>query len=480
MKKLFALIPILSFCLTVAFAEERPPVVSSSKPNVILVMTDDQGWGQTGYYNHPVLKTPNLDKMAEQGLRMDRFYSGASNCSPTRASVMTGRTNDRTGVLTHGHGLHSQEKTIAQALQAAGYNTAHFGKWHLNYLRGAGAPILAEDPHGPGKFGFDYWLSVTNFFDLDPLMSRNGTFEKLKGDSSEVAVAEALKYIKGQLDDGKPFFTVIWFGSPHSPFQGLEKDLAHFPDLVEKDRHHYAELVAMDRSIGTLRKGLRKMGVADNTIVWFNSDNGGLPEIKVDTVGGLKGNKNTMNEGGIRVPCVIEWPKGIKPKISSYPAFTADIFPTIASVVGLPRSSMNAVIDGIDISPLFTKDLKKRKQPIPFCHNERYVIIDNNFKLMVENKGEARLYDLDKDFTESDNVILEHPEQAQRMMAVLDKFSASLVASRAGADYPEGVVLDPGRIRQFWAEYEPYWPHLERLAKEKNLKSYVEKHAPKE
>ncbi len=453
---------------------------AGERPNVILVMTDDQGWGQTGYYNHPVLKTPNLDKMAKQGLRLDRFYAGGPVCSPTRATVMTGRTHDRTGVYNHGYGLNSQEKTIAQAMRDAGYNTAHFGKWHLNYLRGAGAPILAEDPHGPGKFGFDYWLSVTNFFDLNPLMSRNGKFERLKGDSSEVVVAEALKYIDGQLDDGKPFFTVIWFGSPHAPFQGLEKDVALFPDLVEKDQHHHAELVAMDRSIGTLRKGLRKLGMADNTLVWFNSDNGGLKDIKVDTVGGLRGHKGTMYEGGLRVPCVIEWPNGIKPRISSYPAFTADIFPTLASVVGLDRSSMNAVIDGIDISPLFKKDLKKRKQPIPFCNSDRYVLLDNEFKLMIEKDGEAILYNLKKDPTESENVILDHPELAQRMMARMEAFRLSLAGSQAGNDYPEGKVLDPGRERQFWPEYEPYWPHLDELAKDSNLQSYVKRHAPKD
>ena len=123
---------------TQATAAETPP-------NIILVMADDQGWGQTGYYNNPVLKTPNLDAMAANGLRFDRYYAAAPVCSPTRASVLTGRTNLRTGVLSHGYALRRQEKTIAQALKAAGYATGHFGKWHLNGLRGPGVPILAED-----------------------------------------------------------------------------------------------------------------------------------------------------------------------------------------------------------------------------------------------------------------------------------------------------------------------------------------------
>lgn len=446
-----------------------------TRPNVVLVMSDDQGWGQTGYYNHPVLNTPNLDNMADSGLRLDRFYSGGCTCSPTRSSVMTGRTNDRTGVYEHGWGLNLQEKTIAQAMRSAGYNTAHFGKWHLNYLRGPGVPILDEDPHGPGKVGFDYWLSVTNFFDINPLMSRNGKFERLHGDSSEVVVAEALKYIERQKDDGKPFFTVIWFGSPHSPFQGLEKDVAQFPSLQQTGKHHHAEIVAMDRSIGTLRKGLRDLGLADNTIVWFNSDNGGLPKVEVDSVGGLRGNKGTMYEGGIRVPCVIEWPKVIQPRISSYPASTVDIFPTIASIVGLDKSAMNELVDGIDISPLFTNDLKKRSKPIPFSQTGRSVIIDNNYKLLQDNKGKQFLYDLEKDPKETDDLMDKLPQVAAAMKQKMEEFLVSLEGSKQGKDYPEGVVLSPGREREYWSTYAPYAPYLEMFAKDENLKNFVDR-----
>ena len=158
----------------------------AEQPHIVLVMTDDQGWGQTGYNNHPVLKTPNLDAMAANGLRFDRFYAAAPVCSPTRASVLTGRSNMRTGVESHGFALRKQERTLAQALKKAGYATGHFGKWHLNGLRGPGVPIRGDDTHGPGQFGFDTWLSVTNFFDRDPVMSRKGTFVEFSGDSSEI------------------------------------------------------------------------------------------------------------------------------------------------------------------------------------------------------------------------------------------------------------------------------------------------------
>ena len=203
MKKLNILISIL-----ILSAVSCQKTVETN-PNIILIMTDDQGWGQTGYYNHPVLKTPNLDAMAKNGIRFDRFYAAAPVCSPTRASVLTGRTNDRSGVPSHGYALRTQEKTIGKALQKAGYATGHFGKWHLNGLRGPGVPIFKEDSHSPGNFGFDHWLTVTNFFDINPLMSENGSFVDLKGDSSEIIVNKALAFIKKKISENVLFFTVI-------------------------------------------------------------------------------------------------------------------------------------------------------------------------------------------------------------------------------------------------------------------------------
>ena len=160
---LILIIILTTACLPPSKAESEAS--TADKPNIILVMADDQGWGQTGYYNHPILKTPNLDAMAAAGLRFDRFYAGGPVCSPTRATVLTGRSHDRTNVQSHGYPLRNQEKTVAQALQRAGYATGHFGKWHLNGIRGPGVPVLKEDKRHPGKFGFDTWLSVTNFFE---------------------------------------------------------------------------------------------------------------------------------------------------------------------------------------------------------------------------------------------------------------------------------------------------------------------------
>lgn len=464
-----ALLAVFLLCLPAFCA-------AAARPNIILVMADDMGWGQTGYYDHPVLETPHLDAMAANGLRFDRFYAGGPVCSPTRASVLTGRTHDRTGVENHGFPLRLQEKTIAQALREAGYATGHFGKWHLNGLRGPGVPILADDTHGPGGMGFDRWLSVTNFFDVNPILSRMGDFEEFAGDSSEIAVAEALKFVGEQAEAGKPSFTVIWYGTPHSPWMALDRDQGLFPDLDDKSRDHYAELAAMDRSIGTLRKGLREIGIAEDTMVWFCSDNGGLKGFKPDTVGGLRGYKGSLYEGGIRVPGIIEWPRGITgPRVTGFPAAVMDIFPTVADIVRLPSGAMLQPQDGISLKPLFEKELGKRREPIGFHHSGRGALIDNEFKLYLDKIGDGKpvLYHLVDDPAETTDVSGKFPEVAQRLAERFSVWNRSVEASIAGKDYPEGRVNQPQPPRQFWTEVEAYRPHFAEWRKRPEYEAFL-------
>jgi arylsulfatase A-like enzyme len=434
------------------------------KPHIVLVMADDQGWGQTGYYNHPLLKTPNLDAMAANGLRFDRFYAGGPVCSPTRASVLTGRTHDRTGVYSHGYPLRHQEKTLPQAMKDAGYATGHFGKWHLNGLRGPGVPVLASDTHHPGTFGFDEWLTVTNFFDMNPLMSRRGNFEEFQGDSSEVIVAEALKFIDKQAKSGRPSFTVVWYGSPHSPFIASEEDAKPFAQLDKKGRQHHGELVAMDRSIGALREGLRRLGIAEDTLVWFKSDNGGLGGVGCDSVGGLRGTKGSVYEGGLRVPGIIEWPSGIQPRITNYPAGAIDIFPTLVDLLDLPHNSMGSLVDGVSLVPMFKADDGRRQQPLPFQFARHTVLIDNDHKIIFDRAKETfELYNLKTDVSESQNLYDTELETAVRMEKLVRQLADSIARSDQGLDYPEGEVVgfDPGR--RFWVEDPAYEPYLEML-----------------
>ncbi|TWU05646.1 sulfatase family protein [Stieleria varia] len=446
---------------------------SVQRPNIVLVMTDDQGWGQTGYYNHPVLKTPNLDAMAASGLRFDRFYAGAPVCSPTRACVLTGRANDRTGVLSHGYALRRQEITLPQILRQHGYTTGHFGKWHLNGYRGPGAPILHSDDHNPGEFGFDDWLSVTNFFDRDPIMSRKGKFEEFQGDSSEIVVSEASKFITRQARSGKPFLAVLWFGSPHDPFLAADDDRGEFSELDPPSQHHYGELVAMDRSVGTLRKNLRELGIQKETLVWFCSDNGGLPKIKPDTVGGLRGNKGTVYEGGLRVPGIIEWEGRIDPRISRYPASVLDILPTVLELTQTPYPYPQRPLDGLSLVTVFDQEPARREKPIPFRQGGKAAWVDNRYKLLTTkmDSGKYELYDLESDPNETKDLFSDRSDLAGDMVHAFTQWSEGVDASVSGRDYPSGKV-DAGEPEpRFWTQTEEYQPYLEQWADRWEYKS---------
>jgi arylsulfatase A-like enzyme len=437
-------------------------VLAGPKPNIIFVMADDMGWGETGYYHHPVLQTPNLDAMAASGLRFDRFYAGSPVCSPTRASVLTGRSPNRSGVMSYGYALRHQERTMVAALKAAGYVTGHFGKWHLDGFNGPGVPILAADEYNPGKFGFDEWVSASNFYDVDPLLSRRGKIEAFKGDSSDVVVSEAVKFLEKHQADGKPMFALVWYGSPHLPFKALPEDRAPFSALNDSSANHYGELRAMDRSLGVLRKKLRDMGIADNTLLVFCSDNGGLPNITPGTVGGLRGFKASVFEGGLRVPAIIEWPPVIKPRITRYPASTMDLFPTVADLLGLPERVLLPPVDGVSLKPLFTAEAAERKVPIPFRFGKKAALVDNDYKLLTENisQGKFELYDLKNDPKEAHDLSAGQPERAARMRGELLAWNASIAASFAGKDYPEGKVTPADPRPQAWSKAASYQPYL--------------------
>ena len=457
-----------SFTLTMALlAHTSQANEAPSKPHIILVMADDQGWGQTGYYNHPVLKTPHLDAMASGGLRFDRFYAGAPVCSPTRASVLTGRANDRTGVESHGYALRRQEITLATILKNSGYATGHFGKWHLNGIRGPGVPILKEDSHGPRHFGFDTWVSVTNFFDMDPILSRQGSFEEFTGDSSEIAVREAVRFID-RFYQQQPTFSVIWFGSPHDPAKASVKDREAFSHLDEKSQHHYGELVAMDRSIGQLFSELEKRNLKEETLVWFCSDNGGLPKIEPGTVGNLRGNKGSVFEGGLRVPGILHWPIAIRSaRVSQYPAGVIDILPTVLDLLNLDHPNMNHVLDGISLKPLLNEEIATRNKPIPFRHLQRAAWVDNDYKILSQDikKKVFALYNLKNDPSETENLAQAEPERLSKMVAQFERWNKTVERSVAGLDYESGRVLPGDPVPRFWTEMESYQPWFDAWSK---------------
>lgn len=453
----------LLFALFASFSVQL--FAETERPNIILIMSDDQGWGQVGYMDHPHLKgkTPNLDAMAESGIRFNRFYAAASVCSPTRASVLTGRSPRRTGVP----GLHKrlclQEKTLPQALKKAGYATGHFGKWHLGGVQGSAMPILPDDPNGPAHYDFDEYLSATNYIEMDPLMTRNGEIVYLEGESSVLMVEAGLEFIESNQD--QPFFAVLWYGSPHWPYRALEQDLAGLPKNMDKNvRSLLGEIIAMDRSIGMLRDRLRELNLAENTLIWFCSDNGGRTH-DPHAMAGLRGAKGSLFEGGIRVPGLIEWPGRIKPQVTEFPASTMDIMPTLVDLLDLPEDSMLGVVDGESIAPLFSGELLERTRPI-FFGNKGMALMDGRYKLVKNGNGNGpqwELFDLEKDFGETSDLAGRYPERVDRMKEEALAIAASIDASEQGKDYPEGKVLQPQRSQR-WSEMEEYQALYETFA----------------
>ena len=452
---------------------------STEKPNIVLVMADDQGWGDMAYTGHPIIKTPNFDAAAATGLRFDRFYAAAPVCSPTRASVMTGRHPNRMGVFKWGYPLRPQETTVAEALKTAGYATAHFGKWHLGSVR-------STSPAHPGNNGFDEWLSAPNFFDNDPILSHRGRAVQTRGESSLVTVDAALQWITSKARDDDPFLAVVWFGSPHGPHAAIEADRALYADQPHALQHFYGEITGMDRAFGKLRDALSTLGIRDNTILWYCSDNGALR--RVGSTGGHRGFKGQLYDGGLLVPAILEWPVRVpKPVVTDVRCNTCDIYPTLLEVAGVSVEKQPP-LDGISLVPMIDGEMNARQRPMGFWDypvpgistpsakwmgdllqaqqdggdldphesSQRaaqlpappYALdeflghagwIEADWKLhrKASRQGEIswELYNLAADPTEQTNLATTQGPRAERMRTQLESWLASVVRSLNGEDY---------------------------------------------
>lgn len=334
-----------------AFGAVKPDL-----PNIILCMADDQGWGDMGYNGHPVLKTPNFDDAAASGLRFDRFYAAAPVCSPTRGSVLTGRTPNRYGCFSWGYPIRPQEATLARVLSSAGYATGHFGKWHLG-------SVCKGSPVNPGACGFDEWVSAPNFFDNDPILSRGGVAQQMKGESSMVTVELTLDFIRRKSKEKRPFLAVVWFGSPHVPHRPAEEFRRIYAGQEEKLQNYYGEITGMDRAFGRLRSELKRMRISGNTILWYCSDNGGVADVSIT---GGREQKASIYDGGLRVPAILEWPDRIsKPRVTNVPCCTTDFYPTLLEIAGAGPAHQPP-LDGMSLAALIENRLAARTRPIGF------------------------------------------------------------------------------------------------------------------
>jgi len=400
---------------------------AASKPNIILCMTDDQGWGDASYNGHPELKTPELDKMAAAGIRFDRFYAAFPLCSPTRASCLTGRYPTRYRCTDWGHDLPLREVTIAEAVKTVGYATGHFGKWHLGGIphaaggTGRGLPESFDPlPRHPGNQGFDEWFSAGNHYDIGhEYIYHNGEqVPPRQGDTADVLMDVALEWIGKQAAAKKPFLAVIWFPSPHGPHQPTPEDAALYAKYGKK-ADYYGELAGVDRAMGRLRKTLREMKIVDDTMLWFCSDNGPAGP---GSSGGLPGRKKYLTEGGLRVPGILEWPARVPtPFATSVPAGTIDFYPTTLDLLGIKMPDEAGPIDGVSLLPLIEGKMERRPKPMPFLAGNQSRLIDNEYTLAT-----GRLFRFAEGGRNDVDITDQEPEVLKRMTDWMNEWRASV------------------------------------------------------
>lgn len=288
-----------------ALAAEPP-----SRPNVVIFLADDLGFGDLGCYGHPRIQTPNLDAFARQGVRLTQCYAASAVCSPSRSAILTGRTPHRNGVFTwiaensEVH-LRTSEVALPRLLRDAGYTTAHVGKWHLN-----GKFNNPAQPQ-PNDHGYDHWLATQN--NASPSHKNPSNFVRdghpvgvLSGYSALLVVDEAIDWLRSKRDSSKPFFLAVWTHEPHLPIETDPRFQQPYQDMPEDFRQHHGNVTQLDFAFGRLMKALDEQKLTDSTFVFFTSDNGpegdGLKDRTRGSTGGLRGRKRSMYEGGIRVP----------------------------------------------------------------------------------------------------------------------------------------------------------------------------------
>ena len=410
------LIACLAICLGFAQAAE--------KPNIVVFLVDDMGWGDSGTYGHELIQTPNMDKLASQGVKLMQCYSACGVCSPSRSAILTGRTPYRNGVWRHlsGNGpshLRAEEITYPKLLQKAGYETCHVGKWHLLSKQQFGKD---EFPH-PSDHGYDHWMATHN--NAEP-SHKNPTNFLLNGDpvgetegySAQLVAAEAGRWLKDVRDREKPFVMSVWLHEPHSPiatdtrFQKLYKG--------HKNAKYMGNITQLDHALGMVMDALDEQGVTEETFLYFSSDNGPVPSFG-GTAGGLRGTKRSEYEGGVRVPGIVRWPGKIKPGSSSeVPVIGTDVFTTVLGLAGVAVPT-DRVIDGVDMLPALAGRQVEREYPLFWrthvsSPQERVAMRVGDWKIVGdETLTHFELYNVPKDWQEKNDLAKEMPEKTEEM-----------------------------------------------------------------
>ena len=401
------------------------------QPNVVIVITDDQGYGDTGFSGNPTIKTPNIDKLRGQGTLLGNFHVDPT-CAPTRSALMTGRYSDRVGVWHTVQGrsmLRRRETTMANIFDSNGYATAIFGKWHL----GDCYPFRPEDRgfkhcvyHGAGGVGQapDYWGN--DYFDDTYIV--NGKLQQFEGFCTDVWFDEGLKFIKANKD--KPFFAYISTNAPHGPYYCPEKYTKMYEDNPDVPQAaFYGMITNVDDNMARLMKLLDDEGLADNTILVFMTDNGTAAGTKRGRGfdGGMRGTKGSPYEGGHRVPFIIRWPNGKIEAGKTVERLTAhiDILPTLIEMCGLDSPAIE--FDGSDITPLLHSDGAEWKERALVVESQRVVTPEKWRKSSVMTDrwrlvNGQELYDINEDPKQAKNLAEQYPEIVQQLRGDYERF----------------------------------------------------------
>ena len=433
--------------------------VFAARPNIVLFLADDLGYGDLGCFGHPVIQTPNLDGFAKQGARLTQCYSASAVCSPSRSALLTGRTPHRNGVYTwiaergEVH-LRTSEITLPTLLRGAGYNTCHSGKWHLNGL--FNNPAQPQ----PGDHGYDWWLATQNnagpsHENPDNFVRNGRPVGPMQGYSAPLVAAEAITWLKEKRDAAKPFFLAVWTHEPHYPIKSDPKFKALYPGLADEvQREHHANVTQMDHAFGMLMKTLEEQKLADGTFVFFTSDNGpegdGITSPGRGSSGGLRGRKRDLHEGGIRVPGIARWPGKIPAgTICDTPVIGSDMFPTMLGIAEV-ETPKDRVLDGVNVLPALAGEATKVERPQPLfwrlhmAPNAKIAMRVDDWKILANAElTEFELYDLKADPRETTDLKDREPARFATLRDQLIKHNAAVEAE--GPDWWKRLTPNGGK-----------------------------------
>jgi len=464
------------FCLGI-FAAVQAVAADNARPNIVVILADDLGNADLGYRGSDI-KTPNIDKLAKEGVQLESFH-GMPVCTPARAALMTGRYPMRYGLQTlvifpnHSYGLPTDERTLPQALKEAGYRTMMVGKWHLGH---------ADQKFWPNNRGFEYFYGNTvgevDYFTHQRSgvtdWQRNGKFISEKGYVTTLFGDEAVRLIEKQ-DKRKPFFLYFASLAPHAPYQAPKADEERYASTIkDPTRRTYAAMItSLDDQVGRIVAALEKRGLRDNTLIIFSSDNGGPRSavvasgahtkeeriaggVKQESLpasnGELRGGKGSLHEGGVRVPTIFNWPARLKPGVVNEPLHMVDIMPTALALAGAAANPIDKPLDGKDIWASVAEGKPSPHEDILVnVEAFRGAVISGKWKLVkiALLPGKTELFDLTVDRSEKNDVAAQNPEVVRDLESRLIAYAKEQKPSewmKAQPDYlgAQGkTVLDP-------------------------------------